>query len=361
MISRLIMRIPLIRRPFHQRDTARRERDAAQRQLQEMQTPKTQSFRSQSDMAASFGYNEFYWHPEQDAKQDQVVGDFRDFIRRSVAKDQPAVEVGPSLRPIIPKRLGFDVTIVDHADETAIAAKYASQGLDTSEIEPVDVVWTGDKLAEAMPHRNMAAIVACHMIEHATDFIGFLNDCTDMLAVDGQILLIIPDRRYCFDFFHPSSDVGKVIDDHQQQRRLHSFQSLFRNTTNIGARIDGATVIAWGQHELEDVVLMNGDPERGLHFLSSETSEYVDSHENYFTPSSFVLLLEELRYLGILQLAPRIVTRARNCEFLIVLDKATQLERATLTTYLQRKKFLILNMLREERERLQFLSALLDG
>lgn len=358
MFLRLLMRVPYVRRPFYRHAVARRERDA---QLRQLEVPDTAERAQHRDIAGWFGADQFYWCPQQDEQQDRQVGDFRSFIRKSVAPDQPAVEVGPSLRPILPKRLGFDVTIVDHADEHQIAAKYAAEGLDVSAIEPVDVVWNGNKLSTMMPRRDMAAVVACHMIEHATDFIGFLNDCADMLASDGRILLIVPDRRYCFDFLHAPSDVAKVLDDHRQQRRLHSFRSLYRNTSNVAARTNGIDSIAWSPHEIDDIVFVNGDPNGGLGALA-EATHYINSHENYFTPSSFVLLIEELRYLGMLELTPRIVTRTRACEFLVVLTKTVrEAARPSLGDYLARKKFLALNMLREEREWLQGLSKILDA
>jgi len=382
MMSELIMRIPYLRRPFHQRDLARRERDAALSELAALRRTRAEArgwtaagpdavdapaasaragCPAGGDVAAWFGCEAFFWHPAQDPEQDRRIGAFRDYIVRTVAKDRPSVEVGPSHNPIIAKRLGFDVRTVDHADATQLAKKYTGFGVDVSRIEPVDVIWTGGRLSDALSRRDAAAIVCSHMIEHATDFIGFLDDCTELLAPDGRILLAVPDRRYCFDFLHPTSDVAKVLDDHRQQRRIHSFASLFRNTTNVAARIDGTDRIAWGQHGIDDITLYNGDPEGGIDDIVAAT-EYIDSHENYFTPSSFVLLIEELRFLGQLRLAPRVVTRARGCEFLITLAPAPHAAgRPPLAEYLARKKFLVLNMLREERERLQYLGKLLDG
>ena len=361
MISRLLMHIPLLRRPFHQRDVARRERDEAVRQLEHLRRsaePAPAPRTPPRDVAPWFGFETFYWHPDQDAEQDRQVGDFRALIRARVAKERPAVEVGPGLSPIIAKRLGYATTVVDHADAQGVAAKYHGLGLDLSQIEDVDVVWTGQRLAPAMPRADYAAIVASHMIEHAPDFVGFLADCTDMLAEDGRILLIVPDRRYCFDLAHPSSDVAKVLDDHRQQRRLHSFPSLFRPTTNIDAVVGGTVRADWGQYEIGDIRLPYGDPFLAISHLTP-ANEYEDLHENYFTPSSFVLLIEELRYLGQLKLMPRLITRARGCEFLVVLGKAPDQPRPALADYLERKKFLALNMLREEREALGYLGRLL--
>ena len=91
----------------------------------------------------------------------------------------------------------------------------------------------------------------------------------------------------------------------------------------------------------------------------ADSGDFFDCHENYFTPSSFFLLIEEIRYLGFIDFVPRLVTRARGCEFLVVLRK-TALNTTTMSEHLTIKKFLYLNMLREQREWLASLSALLD-
>ncbi len=271
------------------------------------------------------------------------------------------MEVGPSLNPVIPKRLGYNVTIVDHADQATVSEKYESQGLDVSKIEHVDIVWAGDKLSETTAERDFRAIVACHMIEHTPDFIGFLQDCTELLASDGKLFLIVPDRRFCFDFLHASSDVAKVIEDHSQKRIRHSFGSLFRNSTNVVASVDGSTTIAWGPHKIDNIAFANGDPHIALDssITHSKTGEYVDSHENYFTPLSFVHLIEELRYLGFIELSVTLVSRARGCEFLIILMKAPEKSSLSPEAYLASKRRLLLGTLREERERFQYLTTLL--
>jgi hypothetical protein len=316
---------------------------------------------SGSNSALPLGTSDFFWHPDQDNDQDARVGDFRKFIHDTVLTSWRSMEVGPSLNPIIPKQLGFNVTIVDHADQKTVSEKYERQGLDTSKIEPVDIVWTGGKLSEATPERNFRAIVACHMIEHTPDFIGFLQDCTEVLASDGQIFLIVPDRRFCFDFLHCSSDVAKVIQDHRQKRTRHSFESLFRNATNVKAWTGGSATIAWGPHKIDEITFANGDPHIALYssIKQSEATEYVDSHENYFTPISFVHLIEELRYLGLIELSVSLVSRARGCEFLIILTRAREKSTLSPEAYLELKKWLLLATLREERERFQYLTTLL--
>ena len=47
----------------------------------------------------------------------------------------------------------------------------------------------------------------------------------------------------------------------------------------------------------------------------AKSEVYVDAHENFFTPLSFLMLAEELFYLGEINLYANVLTRFRGCEF----------------------------------------------
>jgi hypothetical protein len=65
-----------------------------------------------------------YLLAQNDRAQDAAIGAFRPYLRGLVPHDSPTIEIGPSFSPIIPKRSGFDVKIVDHADRHTLIEKY---------------------------------------------------------------------------------------------------------------------------------------------------------------------------------------------------------------------------------------------
>src|SRR6478735_6926377 len=90
-------------------------------------------------------------------------------LLEGVARDAALMEIGPSFNPVAPKAEGWQVTIVDHASQAELVAKYAGGAVETDRIEPVDVVWAGGPLHEAVPverHGSYAALIACHVVEH---------------------------------------------------------------------------------------------------------------------------------------------------------------------------------------------------
>ena len=344
LIERLLRAIPYVRRPYLQRDAARAEAQALRAKLVgglDALAPDARTY---------FPEDNLFLLPSDDARQDRLVGEFRPFVQHAITKQARALEIGPSLNPVLPKAEGYDVAVLDHLDQAGLVAKYAALGLDTSAIEPVDFVWRGESLADAVEHARYDAIVAAHVIEHAPDFVSFLADCSTMLAPAGALYLIVPDKRYCFDFFQPLTDVAKVLGDHRAKRTSHSFESSYR----VAAHVYNRQAIAWDQRGLTTPRFAWDDPKERRDFSerSSTSSQYEDMHANYFTPMSFMMLIDELRYLGEIDLTATLLTRARGCEFLTVLRKAGAPEEDA-DKFLARKMCAYRVMMVEEMERIQ--------
>ena len=58
------------------------------------------------------------------------------------------LEIGPSYNPIAPKKLGFNVHILDHSNAEELCAKYRGHGVNLANIEEVDFVWGGEPLCQ---------------------------------------------------------------------------------------------------------------------------------------------------------------------------------------------------------------------
>ncbi len=155
-------------------------------------------------------------HPDTKRPMD----DYQIARQRAFGSSVPAgsvgIEIGAGFRPTFPKAAGYAVTVVDHCDTATLRDKYdrdpnVPREL-VAQIEPVDVVWSGGSYRDAagMP-RDVDFVVACHVIEHATDLVGFLADCAGLLAPGGRLLLAIPDRRCVLDCCRPASTLGDVL------------------------------------------------------------------------------------------------------------------------------------------------------
>ena len=367
-------RIPLLRRPFAQRDRAVAERDEALGRLQgaERRLDAAPAGERARQGAAATGITTFYWHADQAEEQARRLPDFRSYIRAETPREAASLEIGPSYSPILPKKSGYGVTVVDHCSAEELKAKFGGYlgggSAPLENIEAVDQVWNGGSLAELFPRRTFEAVVSCHSIEHMPDFVSFLQGVSAILADSGRFFLIIPDQRYMMDIFKPVSDLGKILRDHRAGITQHSLDTFVRNSRSAAAiPTDGSATLNWGPVKVADLNMADpgfaADFKAGIDAAEARASgeHYVDTHGNYFTPSSFALLIEELGRLGLTDLKVDLLTRANGAEFLAVLTHRGADEALTQARFREARKFHLLNMLREQREMLAYLAPVLDA
>jgi hypothetical protein len=162
--------------------------------------------------------------------------------------------------------------------------------------------------------------VASHVVEHVPDIISWLAEIAEVLVDGGQLLLVIPDRRFTFDILRPSTTVGQMLQSHELRETRPSVRAvydMFHSAVTVGAGD------AW-----EGAV---PGPEDRRHSLAETTNQvqrtrnggYVDCHVWTFTPESFV---EQIAELGALELCDLVVetivsTAQNDIEFYAVLRR----------------------------------------
>jgi hypothetical protein len=234
------------------------------------------------------------------------------------------LEIGPSLRPIVPKRDGYNVETIDHTDKKGLQEKYAAQGHDVEGIEDVDYIWNGEAYAELTGKKNhYDYIVASHMIEHTNDMIGFLCDCSAILKENGILSLAVPDKRYCFDYLRPVTSISKVIDSHISHNTVHTPGSVYEQVSNTCKSYND---IAWScphppvmmnpVHNIQDAV--------SAYKESLNQTGYIDIHNWVFTKSSFELLIYDLNCLGLINMRTTASFDTEGHEFFVSLIKSNQ-------------------------------------
>ncbi len=289
--------------------------------------------------------------PQCDREQDAQIGNFRPYLRAKL-KHKKTLEIGASYQPMLPKREGFNSFSLDHGTRDELAEKYRSDPtVNVDNIEKVDFIWNDGDFSKCCGDARFDAVISSHVIEHAPDFVSFLNSCAAVLAENGEIAMIVPDKRYCFDFINPVSDPASVISDHCAGRSCHSFETFYRGSAAV--RADGQ--IAWTQAPLSELMFIGGDPRSVLRDApeKANSSRYVDAHANYFTPVSFLMLVDELHYLGLLDIEVHLLTRSRGAEFLVEMRKAEP-DRRTFEEFAADKRKNVYASLAEQREWIDF-------
>jgi hypothetical protein len=250
-----------------------------------------------------------------------------------ISCDSRIIEIGPSFSPIAPKSQGWNSAVIDHMTREGLIAKYAGHpGSDVSRIEPVDFVWTAGPLSAAVPsaqHGSFDAFVASHVIEHTPDLIGFLDSAATLLRPDGIIVLAIPDKRYCFDYFQPLTTTGQLLDAHASLRSRHTRRLAF---DHFAYAVEDGGLVAWWQRPTQGLRLTNSLESARARFAAfADSSDYQDLHAWRFVPPSFELLLLELARLGETDWRVDRITEAIGCEFFVWLKRGGEAQMAALS------------------------------
>lgn len=238
-----------------------------------------------------------------------------------IEKTGLGLEIGPSHNPIAPKNKGFNVHILDHASTAELRDKYQGHGVNLDNIEEVDFVWHGEKLQDLIGKTGYYDwIIASHVIEHVPDLISFLQQCETLLKPAGILSLVIPDKRYCFDYFSSSSSTGNVLDAYAEERLRPSHGQVFDHISTASKRNGN---IAWsldgygGADELAHTFA-----EASAHWARSiSATDYIDVHCWRFTPASFRLLVSDLLGLGLTNLEVKAEFDTTGCEFYVSLGR----------------------------------------
>lgn len=198
---------------------------------------------------------------------------------------RPLLEIGPGVYPLF---AGDIVSYFDVFDAEELRTRFAALGQPTGQIPSVIhyVSPTGD--LDICPS-NFSFVASSHNIEHQPDLVKHLQQASNRLLPGGVYLLIIPDKRYCFDHFIPESTVADVVGAWLEKRMGHSARDL---VTHRALTTHNDPVRHWaGDH---------GEP-RGLSWVRYAIAEwrnangtYLDVHAWQFTPDSFRKIMAEL-------------------------------------------------------------------
>jgi hypothetical protein len=251
--------------------------------------------------------------------------DRKERIRSMFNPSGAGLEIGPSFNPIVTKGSGARVEILDHATTEQIRAKYAADRNVTpaqlEQIEEIDYVSDGRSMVDLIGKRECYDyIVASHVIEHTPDMIGFLNDCEALLKPDGVLVLAVPDKRYCFDVLRTLTSIGDLLDAYRDRRTRHTPGAVFDFASSSATR-GGA--IGWPQ-TAEGSLTFSNDIAAAFRLFQEvqETDDYRDIHAWRFTPSSFRMIVRNLKEAQVLGLREQEFHPTEGHEFYIALSRS---------------------------------------
>lgn len=231
------------------------------------------------------------------------------------------LEIGALCRPFLRKDRG-PVIYVDHADTQTLREKYKDDpGVDVDAIVEVDAVWGANTLLQALGGRHVDYVVASHVIEHVPDLIAWLNELRSILNSGGEVRLIVPDKRFTFDYFREETRIAAVLHSNLIRARVPQPQVLIDYCINV-AKVDCAS--AWKAPLDPLAVERHHDLETALGVAQDclQNGAYHDVHCWVFSPRSFARLFREMAELDLIDFAcGNFFDTARNdMEFFVSLE-----------------------------------------
>lgn len=236
----------------------------------------------------------------QPAAGPAVAPNRRDLVLAHVNLAGHGLEIGPSHRPLVAKRDGYDIAVADHLDQAGLIAKYSTHAtIDVSGIEGVDFVLSGPQLTATI-HDTFDYILASHLLEHTVCLITFLQECEALLKPGGVVAFALPDKRWCFDRYRERSPLGRVIDVSYSSDEVHTPGTLAEYNLSVVSR---GGIISWSPTAAPgDYRFVHGLPDARAVMQTAGDGIYRDVHNWVFTPHHFRLLMHDLYDLGFIKL-----------------------------------------------------------
>lgn len=208
------------------------------------------------------------------------------------------LEIGPF---DCPQFKGKNVSYFDVLDQKDLRLRAIAHGRSPERCPQIDFVSPNGDLR--IVDRKFQTVFSSHVIEHQPDLIAHLQAVQGILAPGGQLCMIVPDKRFCFDHFIPESTIAEVVNA-ATQAKTHSARSVLLH--NLFTTHNNAIAHWLGFHgnrprsyrESDAISAAMAEQQRSL------DGEYVDVHAWYFTPSGFLDVMKGLGAIELIGLTP---------------------------------------------------------
>jgi SAM-dependent methyltransferase len=143
------------------------------------------------------------------------------------------IELGPGHAPLDLPFGGVEVTYVDRWDPVENRELFPELGPDAGFPQPGIVANLDVEKLGAIASESQDFVIASHILEHLADPLGQLADIHRVLRIGGVALILLPDRRFTFDFGRAPTSLQHLIDDHRSGTTTVSdehVEDFIRNT-----------------------------------------------------------------------------------------------------------------------------------
>lgn len=203
------------------------------------------------------------------------------------------LEIGPFDSPMLS---GEGVHYFDILNQHELKLRAVEHNRNPNTVPEINYVQNKGDLS--IIDKKFDLVLSSHCIEHTPDFVKHLAQVSNLLNSGGSYYLIIPDKRYCFDYELPLSTIADLIAAHSESQtkpplaKLIEHRALLSHNNSI-------------RHWLNDHDMAKHHQEVATQ-VKSATDEfsnfdgYIDVHCWRFTPLSLLEVLKTLKALNLM-------------------------------------------------------------
>jgi len=224
------------------------------------------------------------------------------------------LEIGPWATP---RMVGENVCYFDVTSREKLQRSAKRMGIDPSSVPEIN--YQSEDGCLKCIDRKFDMIFSSHCIEHVYDIVRHLNEVADLLEDGGIYALIVPDKRYTFDYFRPTTSLGDIVDHHFRKLDRHTLKTFIDSV--YSAHNDPKR--HWDNDHGEIVRMDATMLERAMELYRS-TGGRGGRHAWIFTEETFREVFTQLASMDLVHLQPiRIYNTIRNSNSFCVVMKKT--------------------------------------
>jgi predicted SAM-dependent methyltransferase len=143
-------------------------------------------------------------------------------IASNYIKDKNAriLELGPLNRSLLDRKkyknyFFADIHSTEEVKELYSGSNYLKRTgivVDLEDIIPIDYVVKDTYKETFKDLEKFDYVIASHVLEHMPNLLNFFFDVQNILTEDGELIIIYPDKRFCFDHFRSESKFADIYD-----------------------------------------------------------------------------------------------------------------------------------------------------
>jgi hypothetical protein len=236
------------------------------------------------------------------------------------------IEIGPLDNPIVVRddlSEGCEILYADHLTTEELKEKYRKDAsIDLTRLVEVDLINALGDYSSELDGRLVDYVVASHVVEHVPNPILWLQMLFKVIRPGGFVFLVVPDKRFTFDFQRPTTTLGEMLESFLSEKKRPSVRDVFDHHS-AAVMIDGSRV--WNGILRKEELIPLASTEDALKYAQEVHSNgvYRDVHVSIFTPLSFFAIIEGLikTQLLMLEVTEFNDTSANDIEFFVCLKK----------------------------------------